>query len=82
MAWFCHGLEDRMRATRNPQAVLQEVARWRGVLGGLLDDPQAALRTLSAKPRSNAPRRETDEPPRSLQADETTIRVATAEKTM
>lgn len=80
MAWFCHGLEDRVRSAKSPQAALQEVARWRAVLGGLIDDPEAALRTLrnAAKPRSNAPRsiRETDEP-RSIAADETTIRVAT-----
>lgn len=80
MAWFCHGLEDRLRAAKNPSTVLQEVAKWRAVLGGLLDDPSAALRTLKAghKPRSNAPRmRDTDEPPRSHAGDETTIRVAT-----
>jgi chemotaxis protein histidine kinase CheA len=81
MAWFCHGLEDRLRGMKNAAAMLQEVARWRGVLGGLLDDPAAALRTLKSSPRkdprSNAPRRETDEPPRSFVGDETTIRVAT-----
>ncbi len=50
MAWFCHGLEERLRgasATRDAATTsLQEVAKYRGVLGGLLDDPEAALATL------------------------------------
>ncbi len=48
-SWFCHGLEDRLQGATYRDAAesaLQELARWRGVLGALLDDPAAALRTL------------------------------------
>jgi chemotaxis protein histidine kinase CheA len=58
MAWFCHGLEERLRhgATSRETATvaLQEVASYRAVLGGLLDEPEAALaalRGLPARPR-------------------------------
>jgi two-component system chemotaxis sensor kinase CheA len=55
MAWFCHGLEERLRAgTRGTPAAaaaaLEEVAGWRAVLGTLLDDPEAALATLRGVP--------------------------------
>jgi two-component system chemotaxis sensor kinase CheA len=60
MAWFCHGLEERLRnsgATRDTAtAALREVAQYRSVLGGLLDEPEAALATLRGLPvgrRSN-----------------------------
>src|SRR5262245_12799820 len=57
MAWFCHGLEERIRAGRESreaaQAALQEVAKYRAVLGGLLDDPEAALATLRGRPRAS-----------------------------
>ncbi len=50
MSWFCHGLEDRLQRASESRdsaiSALQEVARWRGVLGGLADDPEGALRTL------------------------------------
>ncbi len=63
MMWFCHGLEERLRtAASNRDAAtlaLREVARWRGVLGGLVDDPESALRTLRAtygrRPASSLP---------------------------
>jgi len=52
MTWFCHGLEDRLRVASVSRdsaiGALQEVAKWRGVLGGLVDDPESALRTLRA----------------------------------
>ncbi len=55
MAWFCHGLEERIRGgskTREAaESALQEVAKYRAVLGGLLDDPDAALATLRGRPR-------------------------------
>ncbi len=55
MAWFCHGLEERIRGgtkTRDSaDGVLKEVAKYRAVLGGLLDDPEAALATLRGRPR-------------------------------
>lgn len=55
MAWFCHGLEERLRAVTSgapdaATAALEEVARWRAVLGTLLDDPEAALATLRGVP--------------------------------
>ena len=62
MAWFCHGLEGRLRqASSNREtatAALQEVAKYRAVLGGLLDEPEAALATLRGLPaRSRPPNR-------------------------
>lgn len=55
MAWFCHGLEERIRGGRDTreaaEAALAEVAKYRAVLGGLLDDPDAALATLRGRPR-------------------------------
>ncbi|HSO32734.1 MAG TPA: Hpt domain-containing protein, partial [Labilithrix sp.] len=54
MAWFCHGLEERLRgasATLDAAtAALQEVAGYRAVLGALLDDTEAALATLRGLP--------------------------------
>jgi len=55
MAWFCHGLEERLRvvtsgAPHPATAALEEVAGWRAVLGTLLDDPEAALATLRGVP--------------------------------
>ena len=51
MAWFCHGLEERLRGASATAAAatraLQEVARYRAVLGGLVDEPAAALATLT-----------------------------------
>jgi chemotaxis protein histidine kinase CheA len=55
MAWFCHGLEDRLRAAMSgapgaAKAALDEVAAWRAVLGALVEDPDAALATLRGAP--------------------------------
>jgi len=54
MAWFCHGLEERIRgggASRDAAtAALHEVAKHRAVLGGLLDDPEGALAALRGLP--------------------------------
>ncbi len=93
MSWFCHGLEDRLREGSTSEAgaiaALTEAARWRAVLGGLLDDPEAALRRLRSTsrrtsgitpaqhgthPPSNAP----DEGPRSVVGEDTTFRVSAA----
>lgn len=50
MAWFCHGLEERIRRghTGSEEAVhaIEEVASHRAVLGSLLTDPEAALAML------------------------------------
>lgn len=54
MAWFCHGLEERLRNAASSKelatAALREVASHRAVLGGLLDEPEAALATLRGLP--------------------------------
>jgi two-component system chemotaxis sensor kinase CheA len=63
MAWFCHGLEERIRGPRGggtsgaAAKTLEDVAAWRAILGTLLDDPDAALATLRGVPlrRSLAP---------------------------
>jgi two-component system chemotaxis sensor kinase CheA len=90
MTWFCHGLEERLRpASVSREAAtfaLQEIARLRGVLGGLVDDPESALRTLRAtygrRPVSSLPAqplsaRPFEEEPRSV-PEEATVRVAAA----
>ena len=75
MAWFCHGLEERLPASTARSdvatAALQEVARHRAVLGSLLDDPFAALATLRGEPVR--PRSGDDIP-----ANDATIRVPAA----
>jgi chemotaxis protein histidine kinase CheA len=53
MSWFCHGLEERLRLAKDQERALlalQDLARWRGVLGALAEDPEAALRTLRGQP--------------------------------
>src|SRR5262249_6677748 len=49
-AWFCHGLEERLRAGENQatgsREALAELAEWRGILGELLVAPERALETL------------------------------------
>lgn len=85
MAWFCHGLEERLGGGSSSheaaQRVCEEVARYRAVLGGLLEDPEATLVTLRGLP---ARRRSSLRPPRpsaypeeELRGEaETTIRVS------
>jgi two-component system chemotaxis sensor kinase CheA len=93
MTWFCHGLEEQLRAAaasrESAVGALQEVARWRGVLGGLVEDGDFALRTLRAtygkRPLSSLPAQATqtssgrphDDEPRSA-TGEATVRVAAA----
>jgi chemotaxis protein histidine kinase CheA len=89
MTWFCHGLEEQLKLAEPTEAAaasaLEEVARYRGVLSGLLDDPDAALRSLQPANRrgSHTPSRQPSshpldtEPPRTTH-DEATIRVAAA----
>ena len=91
MAWFCHGLEERLvmpEATDETAArVLNEAAKWRAVLSMLVEDPDAALSSLrspasrrraSAHPASARPsfRPLDDDSPRPSETD-ATIRVAT-----
>lgn len=80
MAWFCHGLEDDLRqgGTGIESAVraADEIARYRTVLGALLDDPEAALDLLrrTSRPRSTHPTLppETDR----VRAEDATVRVS------
>lgn len=98
MTWFCHGLEERLRAASADREAatlaLREVARWRGVLGGFVDDPEGALRTLRAtygrRPISSMPAQQApslrpfDDDSRIFPSvpvagqEEATVRVATA----
>lgn len=60
MAWFCHGLEERLRKSLETReaavAVLEEVGKHRAILGSLLDDPESALAALRGVPlRPRAP---------------------------
>jgi chemotaxis protein histidine kinase CheA len=91
MSWFCHGLEERLKgadSTTASLAAMQETARWRVVLGALLDDADTALATLRARGRpSQSPRSpsrpslpsvraESEPPPRSQTSEDgATIRV-------
>ncbi len=49
-AWFCHGLEERLRAGQrsddDARQALAELTRWRGVLAELIIAPERALPTL------------------------------------
>ncbi len=49
-AWFCHGLEERLRAASLSEdaarRALAELTRWRGVLAEMLVAPDRALETL------------------------------------
>ncbi|MGH7295195.1 MAG: ATP-binding protein, partial [Polyangiaceae bacterium] len=88
-SWFCHGLEERIKAadaTDSARTALQEVARWRVVLGALLDEPETALATLRARgkpsqrPRSSMPSRPSlrtsdSDPPRSSTFEEATATI-------
>ncbi len=84
MAWFCHGLEERLRgvttgAPNAATAALEEVSGWRAVLGALLDDPDAALATLRGvplRPRSRATHRPSARPDDDRREADGTIRVS------
>jgi len=83
MAWFCHGLEERIRegtASRAAaNAALTELARWRAILGAMLDDQPSALLSLSVRNRSAAPSTSPSLPADEEQSrgptDDATIRV-------
>jgi chemotaxis protein histidine kinase CheA len=88
MSWFCHGLEDRLKAVdptgESEAVVFEEVTRWRGVLAALLDDPDAALQALrvrrhrSSKPPSARPSVRPDDDSVRPGAEEPTVRVSTS----
>ena len=85
MAWFCHGLEERLRegsaGSDAAERCLEELARYRNILGALLEDPDGALASLRAnkRSRSNVPMAApADMEPRSVPGEETTVRVSFA----
>ena len=90
MTWFCHGLEESLYAASSDDAArvaIQEVSKWRVVLGWLLDEPETALATLrgNTRPSQTPPiagaatlRPLDSEPPRSFDEAGPTIRVAAA----
>ena len=62
MAWFCHGLEEKLKAATNDAAAklaLDDVDAYRGVLAEIVDAPDHALETLKhmsgAPPRPSRP---------------------------
>ncbi len=82
MAWFCHGLEGRLRQAlrgeRSLEESLAEVAEHRAVLSGLIDDPEGTLdllrkRAARGEARSRATNRPTDD-----DRDAETIRIEAA----
>jgi two-component system chemotaxis sensor kinase CheA len=88
MTWFCHGLEERLRgadAGDAARAAVLEVARWRVVLGALLDEPERALATLGGRTAASslgaARRLDSEVPARLTGFDEVTatIRVPAAD---
>jgi two-component system chemotaxis sensor kinase CheA len=93
-AWFCHGLEERLRAGQSSEEAarkaLAELTRWRGVLAEMIVAPDRALETLRLLSR---PSRLPSIPPSSMpvpsrrldpdaearaQGDDATLRVPTA----
>jgi chemotaxis protein histidine kinase CheA len=88
MTWFCHGLEERLRGADSGEAAraaMLEVARWRVMLGALLDEPERALATLGGRTGSSSfgavRRMESELPARLTGFDEATatIRVPAAD---
>lgn len=65
-AWFCHGLEELLRAEAREagsvRATLSELTRWRSVLAGLIAAPEGALEALRVLAR---PTRAPSAPPGS-----------------
>ncbi len=56
-AWFCHGLEEILRAGQRSEEAsrkaLAELTRWRGVLAEMIVDAERALETLRLLSRSS-----------------------------
>src|SRR6185437_7246407 len=59
MAWFCHGLEEILRAGQRSEdasrKALAELTRWRGVLAEMIVAPERALETLRLLARAGRP---------------------------
>lgn len=90
VAWFCHGLEERLRGGEKSEEAarraLADLARFRGVLGEMIASPERALESLRGRSRvitppppalgeTSEPRPTSEAPPELI--DET-IRVPTA----
>lgn len=58
-SWFCHGLEERLRAGQSSdeaaREALAELTRWRGVLAEMIVAPDRALETLRLLARPSRP---------------------------
>ncbi len=84
MAWFCHGLEEQLRVggsnRETATLALQEVAKFRVVLGGLLDEPEAALATLRGMPAGA--RGSQRPPPRAVGASDDEVRSSDGDATI
>ncbi len=83
MAWFCHGLEERLRGSDTTAdaawVAVAEIAEWRGTLGGFVDDPENALLTLRGSAARSRKRNTSVRPTGRPDEDEdATIRVARA----
>ncbi|MBI5538135.1 MAG: Hpt domain-containing protein [Deltaproteobacteria bacterium] len=59
LAWFCHGLETRVRRDAGSEAAareaLTELMRWRAMLSQMVSDPGRALESLRAMSNRTAP---------------------------
>ena len=79
MAWFCHGLEGRLRnalrGERSLEESLAEVAQHRAVLSGLLEDPQGTLDLLKKRASRAEGRQRPTSRPTDDDRDAETIRI-------
>ena len=82
MAWFCHGLEGRLRLAlrgeRSLEESLAEVAQHRAVLSGLLDDPEGTLELMHKRAAGGEGRVRPTARPTEDERDAETIRIETA----
>lgn len=83
VAWFCHGLEERLKgagsSAEGARRAVSEVAEWRSVLGGLAEEPTATLASLRGHahlPRATS--RPTKHPPEGEDPHDPTVRVSAA----
>jgi two-component system, chemotaxis family, sensor kinase CheA len=69
-AWYCHGLESRMRGLAageaSAAAAIVELARHRAIIALLLEDPARGIATLRLLSGETAPARQSNAPRRSI----------------
>lgn len=79
MAWFCHGLEGRLRdairGERSLEESLAEVAQHRAVLSGLLEDPHGTLDILKKRATRGEGRARATSRPTEEEREAETIRI-------